>query len=156
MPTSLSMLENLERKLQAPSLLHSCGILTRCAHSITEISETRFMVSRPRPSRPMGWSRHRDRDQDSNFQSLETETHWDQGICKLLRPRLVETGLFSSCWDRDSSRLDENCRDRDFDETFQGILVKLCNSYFDIKKLNNEATLWLIYYMDGCILCVEG
>ena len=41
----------------------------------SEISETRFMVSRPGPSRPMVWSRYRDRD--SNFQSLETETHRD-------------------------------------------------------------------------------
>ena len=37
----------------------------------------------------MGWSRHRDRD--SNFQSLETETHQDE---------------FPSCRDQDLLRLD--------------------------------------------------
>ena len=56
--------------------------------AMAEIRETRFMVSRPRPLRPMGWSRHQDQDRDSNFQSLKTKTHWDQRISKLSRPRL--------------------------------------------------------------------
>ena len=72
---------------------------------LTEISETNLMVSRPRPSRPTGWSRHRDRDRDSNFQSLETETFRDSDFLRLSRPRLIETKKFLSCRDRDSSRL---------------------------------------------------
>ena len=55
-----------------------------------EISETKFMVSRLRPSRPTGQSRRRDWDRDSNF--------------KVSRPRLYETWIFWSCRDRDSSR----------------------------------------------------
>ena len=72
---------------------------------LAEISETNLMVSRPRPSRPTGWSRHRDRDRDSNFQSLETETFRDSDFLRLSRPRLIETKKFLSCRDRDSSRL---------------------------------------------------
>ena len=72
---------------------------------LSEISETNLMVSRPRPSRPTGWSRHRDRDRDSNFQSLETETFRDSDFLRLSRPRLIETEKFLSCRDRDSSRL---------------------------------------------------
>ena len=52
-----------------------------------EISETSFRVSIPRPSRPIGQSRHRDRDRDF--------------ISKVSRPRLIETDKFSSCRDRD-------------------------------------------------------
>ena len=86
--------------------------------SLINTREPRFLVLRLRPSRPMGGSRHREGYRDSNFQSLQTETHQDQRISKLSRPRLVETGYFSGCRDQDSLRLDENCRDRDFDETF--------------------------------------
>ena len=57
-----------------------------------EISETSFRVSIPRPSRPIGQSRHRDRDRDF--------------ISKVSRPRLIETDKFLSCRDRDSSRLE--------------------------------------------------
>ena len=58
----------------------------------SEISETSFRVSIPRPSRPIGQSRHRDRDRDF--------------ISKVSRPRLIETDKFLSCLDRDSSRLE--------------------------------------------------
>ena len=34
-----------------------------------------------------------------------------------MRPRLIKTGKFRGCWDRNWWRLDKSCRDRDFDES---------------------------------------
>ena len=69
-------------------------------------------------------SRDRDFTRLEFFEVVETETHRDQRIFKLSRPRLSETGKFTGCRDWDSSRLDKSCRDRDFDETFQTVLQK--------------------------------
>ena len=89
--------------------------------------KTNGLVSSSRPRLKLPKSQDRDSSRPKNFQVVETETCREWIIEWLSRPRL------------------------DFDETFQGSLVKLCKSCFDTKKLNNEATptLWLIYYMDG-------
>ena len=57
-----------------------------------------------------------------NLLDVETETHRDGEICWMSRPRLIETGKFAGCRDRDQSRLGQSCRYRDSIET----LAQVC------------------------------
>ena len=63
-----------------------------------------------------------DASKDILSQVVETETHRDWEFLWLSRPRLIETGKFCGCRDRDQPRLNKSCRDRDFIES----LADLC------------------------------
>ena len=56
-----------------------------------------------------------------NFWDVKTETHQDWEISGMSRPRLIETGKFDGCRDRDHSRLGKRCRYRDSIKTLADI-----------------------------------
>ena len=80
----------------------------------TETEKVWVSVTRPRPRLKRSESHSRDRDH-KNFETKtkvvktvkdETRKFGSRLISEnLLRPRLIETGKFYRCWDRDSSRL---------------------------------------------------
>ena len=63
----------------------------------------------------LDWSRLR------NFLDVETKTHWDWKISWMFRPRLIVTGKFDGCWDRNQLRLGERCWYWDSIETLTDI-----------------------------------
>merc|ERR1711873_172315 len=98
-----------------------------------------------------------DRDSSRLLNSVvvETETHRDWEFLWLSRPRLIETGSFCGCRDRDQPRLNKSCRDRDFIESladlwpeqFEVMLQRFIQrkvvspkSYFTVRDLPDKAT----------------
>ena len=77
---------------------------------------------------------------------VETETHRDWEILWLSRPRLNETENFYGCRDRDQSRLNKSCRDRDFFES-------LVNHWDAVEEHESQAEMPIL--VSNCVLDLD-
>ena len=87
---------------------------------------------------------------------VETETFRDSTFPKLSRPRPVETWRFSSCWDRDSLRLEnlgvvETETDRDWTKVVETETLTRVSLFSELTQLNstrvNSTLSWVECYL---------
>ena len=76
------------------------------------------------------------------FVDVETETHWDWEISWMSRLRLIKTGKFNGCRDRDWSRLGKRCRYRDSIETLADLCEQVMTKFWTcyMEAMNTSLT----------------